>query len=447
MKHFSDARGEARRIITETDIRKRGDKWCLVWDLHGRLRILCWPASGYDTAELSAEIDSQMKQATGDFWTGETWFWNDKEKAENIVLDQAWKDSTGIPLDSGTPEVREINRRLSKGGWFGQPITPPWPLNDQTVPVISFFSFKGGVGRTTALASVAIQLARVGRRVCVVDLDLEAPGAGVAFPMAGEGPLFGVVDYLIERPLQARETIDLGDYAGVCDSPDIIGTAGAPITVIPCGRLDDDYLEKLARLDYEAFLLGRSTEEPPLIRLLEEVKSQFKVDYILLDSRAGLHDIGGLALNGIAHLDVVFALDNAQSWAGMSIVISHLGRLRVERDLPQQNCAFVYAMAPMATEEDRPTRVQAFTDAAHSLFSGEFYDAEPPEGWPDPIPEDVWPVPASDAQGEPHFPLVLGFRADIQQSRSLNAVAEILTQGDYGDFLTGILNRIGRTKP
>lgn len=41
---------------------------------------------------------------------------------------------------------------------------------------ITFYSFKGGVGRTMALVNVAAQLAEMGRKVLVVDFDLEAPG-------------------------------------------------------------------------------------------------------------------------------------------------------------------------------------------------------------------------------------------------------------------------------
>ncbi|HLM42734.1 MAG TPA: AAA family ATPase, partial [Myxococcaceae bacterium] len=42
--------------------------------------------------------------------------------------------------------------------------------------IISFYSYKGGVGRSMALANVATLLAHRGRRVLVVDFDLEAPG-------------------------------------------------------------------------------------------------------------------------------------------------------------------------------------------------------------------------------------------------------------------------------
>src|SRR5271168_2494145 len=42
--------------------------------------------------------------------------------------------------------------------------------------IITFYSFKGGVGRTMALVNVAAELVRRGRKVLVVDFDLQAPG-------------------------------------------------------------------------------------------------------------------------------------------------------------------------------------------------------------------------------------------------------------------------------
>src|SRR5262249_32270779 len=42
--------------------------------------------------------------------------------------------------------------------------------------IISFYSYKGGVGRSMAMANLAVLFARAGFRVLVVDFDLEAPG-------------------------------------------------------------------------------------------------------------------------------------------------------------------------------------------------------------------------------------------------------------------------------
>ncbi|WP_246844050.1 ParA family protein, partial [Hydrocoleum sp. CS-953] len=57
---------------------------------------------------------------------------------------------------------------------------------------VTFYSFKGGVGRTTALTHVASILAMRGRKVVAVDLDLEAPGLSTAFNLKLQ-PKYGIV--------------------------------------------------------------------------------------------------------------------------------------------------------------------------------------------------------------------------------------------------------------
>ena len=60
--------------------------------------------------------------------------------------------------------------------------------------VITFYSFKGGVGRTLLLANTALFLARANKRVVMLDLDFEAPGLPYKF---GVKPERGLVDYLV----------------------------------------------------------------------------------------------------------------------------------------------------------------------------------------------------------------------------------------------------------
>src|SRR3954469_15713569 len=49
-------------------------------------------------------------------------------------------------------------------------------MTDRYGQIVSFYSFKGGVGRSMALANVAALLCKAGKSVLVVDWDLEAPG-------------------------------------------------------------------------------------------------------------------------------------------------------------------------------------------------------------------------------------------------------------------------------
>ena len=70
---------------------------------------------------------------------------------------------------------------------------------------IVFFSIKGGVGRSTALAATAWSLAQEGKRVLVLDLDLESPGLSSALLPSERQPMYGIIDWLIE------DLVDNGD--------------------------------------------------------------------------------------------------------------------------------------------------------------------------------------------------------------------------------------------
>ena len=52
--------------------------------------------------------------------------------------------------------------------------------------IFTFYSFKGGVGRTMALANVAELLYQRGLKVLMVDFDLEAPGLERFFDVSNQ---------------------------------------------------------------------------------------------------------------------------------------------------------------------------------------------------------------------------------------------------------------------
>ena len=63
---------------------------------------------------------------------------------------------------------------------------------------ITFYSYKGGVGRTLAMANVAKWLSEFKKRVCMIDFDLEAPGLHFKFRQQLKTFEFkrGIVDYI-----------------------------------------------------------------------------------------------------------------------------------------------------------------------------------------------------------------------------------------------------------
>ena len=76
-----------------------------------------------------------------------------------------------------------VTRRL--GNAFGE--YPPPKKKDNIPPILSFYSYKGGMGRTTTLGALASYFARKeNARVFILDCDFEAPGLVNLFGLTEE---------------------------------------------------------------------------------------------------------------------------------------------------------------------------------------------------------------------------------------------------------------------
>src|SRR5438128_11610272 len=81
--------------------------------------------------------------------------------------------------------------------------------------VVTFYSYKGGTGRSMLLANVAWILACNGKKVLTIDWDLEAPGLHRYFlPFLIDGSLNasdGIIDFVINFALEAVTPADRGE--------------------------------------------------------------------------------------------------------------------------------------------------------------------------------------------------------------------------------------------
>jgi hypothetical protein len=436
MKHFVEARQAAVAALRSPEIRDLVVRACLIVDLRGRCRALVVPLPGLDARNVEQAVEKALAAAAEGFWDKQVWVQENKQSpSEQALYDAVW--NAGLP-QSGDNNILVLDRRLSKDSWLGVPLEPPWPLIDQTPPIISFYSFKGGVGRTTALVALAVNLARDGKRVLVLDFDLEAPGVGSLLlpPDMISGP--GVVDFLLESIALGPGALDISEFHRACDDHGIVGD-GEPIQVVPAGVVDDWYLEKLARVNYEYLYRSareHSLQNSPLHNLFKSLRGSLKPDIVLVDSRAGFHDLGGLSLSGIAHLQVLFGLASSQSWAGLSLAVSHLGKDMVLSGGKQRACAIVQAMAP-PYGRTREEEISTFRERSFRAFSENYYN-------PADAADAEWPLPDPESAESPHFPLVLTRDDKIAGYSTLADVAGYLSEGDYRTMVRIILEKVGR---
>ena len=210
--------------------------------------------------------------------------------------------------------------------------------------VVTFYSFKGGVGRSLALANIALLLATRGRRVLAVDFDLEAPGLSmmsdlVPNPREVERGLF---EYLLA--LLKDEEPDLSDYLIY---PEI---EGVDLAFLPAGNLKDGY--DLSKLDFARLL--ENSEQNPLSQFRGAIEA-LEFTYALLDSRTGMTEIAATCTLGLADVVVILSGLNDQNLQGTRWV---LDMLEGRGGLRSEDIIVVFSPIPEAEEELKAERLQ-----------------------------------------------------------------------------------------
>lgn len=223
--------------------------------------------------------------------------------------------------------------------------------------VVTFYSFKGGVGRTLALLNVAYELADSGQRVLVVDFDLEAPAIRADRwnrdaqdgDVARVGQLSenrGVVEY-VGQYLQTMRVPDIREFIVDATTPE---NCQGQISVMPAGELNDSYGHRLNAIDWNELYQLRDGYV-----MFEDTRAQWDAagfDYVLLDSRTGFTDVGGICTRHLPDAVVSLFRPDDQSLNGTRQVVE---AIRKEEQTPRRRQEieqhFVMAGIPDADDE------------------------------------------------------------------------------------------------
>lgn len=185
---------------------------------------------------------------------------------------------------------------------------------------VTFYSYKGGVGRTLALLNVAAILAMAGRRVVAVDMDLEAPGFELSTVSGSDGtPRPGLSDFVLRfLDGNAPESSSIAGYAYPAAAPEL----RERLTLIPAGTRSVDFARRLTGLYGDP--AGDAARVFEL--LVADVAATLSPDYLLFDSRTGLSDTAGVCTVELPEVLVAVSGLNEQNVAGMERALSELRR-------------------------------------------------------------------------------------------------------------------------
>lgn len=326
------------------------------------------------------------------------------DKEDDFIIEELEKSSNRV---AEKYNIYFSERHLDKSNWF---------INhkfDSSIPIISFYSFKGGLGRTTAMVLSAITMARVGKKVVLLDLDLEAPGLSSIFENENHDytKVKGVLDFLIELSANSNniKRLKIDDYYFTVNSQELVGTNGGELIIVPAAATDEDsaegYIDKLSKTnitfnEHKTFLLDN---------LMRVIQNELKPDYILLDTRTGINDIGGMVFNRYSNMIFLFFYGNQQNMFGLKAMLPNLVKTKAP---------FFLINSPVPeNESDKAEELDYFIESSYSLFSELYYK------------EDK--VPEQNDKSAEHYPINVPFSRTALNLNSYSKLNSLST--DYGD--------------
>lgn len=309
MIHNNEVLGKTIEEAAKFADRFPGLELCIIQNVYGKIIVYV------DKAEKSlvTELEKQLKDAIGQ-WLNTCELLEDNIFAREEI--GKWKQDSA-PVRKG---VWVFEKYITNVYWDAKKKRKSkCPLSGK---LVSFYSFKGGVGRTTTMMMCAIGAARRGKKIVVLDFDLEAPGASSFFPQEASSQ-YGILDFFVENNVYSEE-INVDEYLYPVGEYCHVNQYGGEIYILPAvgtaAREDaDSYRKNLMRFDMD--VPAYEDEKTPIDALLSKIDAFIKPDYIFIDTRSGIHQIGGITLTRYSDLALMFFYGSVQNVEGMKMTL------------------------------------------------------------------------------------------------------------------------------
>src|ERR687887_1532746 len=178
--------------------------------------------------------------------------------------------------------------------------------------IVSIHSFRGGTGKSNTTANVATLLAADGRRVGVIDTDIQSPGIHVLFGLDEEQMVHSLNDYLWGKCDIKQTAHDV--------TPDLGRGSQGKVFLIPSSIKAGD-IARVLREGYDVGLLNDG---------IHELVSALELDVLMIDTHPGLNEETLLSIAISDALAIVLRPDQ-QDYQGTGVTVEVARKLGVPR--------------------------------------------------------------------------------------------------------------------
>jgi len=178
--------------------------------------------------------------------------------------------------------------------------------------IVSIHSFRGGTGKSNTTANIAGILASQGKRVGVIDTDIQSPGVHVLFGLGEDEMVHTLNDYLWSKCTIKEVAHDVTDKLGM--------PVSGKVYLFPCSVKAGE-IARILREGYDVGLLNDGC--------LRAVKD-LNLDVLIIDTHPGLNEETLLSVSISDALAVIMRPD-AQDYQGTAVTVDVARKLEVPR--------------------------------------------------------------------------------------------------------------------
>jgi len=174
--------------------------------------------------------------------------------------------------------------------------------------IISVHSFRGGTGKSNVTANLAAQAALAGKRVAIVDTDIQSPGIHVLFGLDDANMQQTLNDYLHGKCAITDAALQVG--RGAAAQPGISKLAEKCLWLVP-SSIKTSEISRILRDGYDVNILNKG---------LKTLRKELQLDYLLIDTHPGLNEETLLSI-GISDEMVIILRPDQQDFQGTAVTL------------------------------------------------------------------------------------------------------------------------------